>query len=164
MSLNKIDEVKRDRGFRVGDLVVYGIIALVIVGLFVTLAFTLDKSPANGINVYYRNDVVFFYYFDSAKYKVVDASHAEITSDGLNTLEIRFYGTDKDEFNDIVIDKDAHSVYVKEANCSLRKDCVHAKAITDKSGIISCFPHGMKIQPLDYEIDPNDPNVGPPIE
>lgn len=164
MSLKKLSEVRGDRGFKVWDLAVYGAIALIIVSLFITLAFTLDKSPVNGINVYYRNEVVFVYDFDGSAYRVVDAAHVQVTSESDDTLIIRFYGAGVDEFNDIVIDKGAHSVYVREANCSLRKDCVHTNAITDKSGLIICTPHSMKIQPTNYEIDPNDPDVGPPME
>ena len=45
MSLKKVREVKSDRGFKIFDLLVYGIIAALIVALFVTLFAVKDRSP-----------------------------------------------------------------------------------------------------------------------
>lgn len=163
MSLSKLREVREDKGFRIWDLAVYCAIALVTAALFIAFALVPDGSPANGINLYYRYDAVFTYDFDRLSYKIVDGAHIEVLSEDEAVVALRFYGDGEEHYNDILIDKAKKSVRVAEANCSARKDCVHMAAITDNGGVIICTPHYMKIEPINYAADPDDPNVGPPL-
>lgn len=164
MSEKKLREVREDRGFKLCDLFVYGAIAVLIAALFLAAFLTTDQSPANGITVSYRNQRVFAYDFDAQTYRIDDGAHIAVLSDADGILTLGFYGASKDDYNTVVIDKVARTVQVTQANCSARKDCVHMAAITDRGGVIICTPHRMKIQTTGYEPDPDDPDIGPPME
>lgn len=159
MSLAKINGVKADKGFKIWDLIIYAAIAAVIVALFITFAIVPDKSAASDITVYYKNQAVYTYSFETLTGTIIDGSHIEETEETEEGLTLTFYGADQKQTNVIYIDKNEKSVNVTEANCSTRKDCVHMDKITDKSNVIICSPHNMKIQPNGYEIDPDAPIV-----
>ena len=44
MSLKKVEQVKKDRFFRIWDILVYGVIIVVVVALFLAVTLTADKS------------------------------------------------------------------------------------------------------------------------
>ena len=52
MSLKKVEQVKKDRFFKIWDILIYGIIAAVIVALFLAVTLTADKSSLSGIEGY----------------------------------------------------------------------------------------------------------------
>lgn len=159
MSLKKINGVKADKGFKIFDLIIYAAIAALIVALFIIFVFVPDKSGASDITVYYKNQPVYTYSFETQTGRIIDGEHISVDGQTAEGLSLTFYGADRNEKNSIYIDKINKSVDVTEANCSTRKDCVHMDKITDKSKVIICSPHNMKIQPQGYEYDPDAPIV-----
>ena len=45
MSLKKIEQVKKDKGFRLFDLIIYGVIVLTVAVLFIVIFTTRDTDP-----------------------------------------------------------------------------------------------------------------------
>ncbi len=150
MSLKKVGQVKADRGFKIWDLLVYGIIILIAAVLFVVVFTTRDTSPLTGIRIYSANDVVFEYNFVKSEYTVLDETCVEVTDDGEEFLLItlRFDGGG---YNCVEIDKRG-SVKVTSADCG-KKDCTYSPEIKDNSGMIYCLPHRLKILPYGFDVD-----------
>lgn len=153
MSLNKVRQVKSDKGFRIADLIVYGIIALIITAIFIAVFFTRDQSPLKGIQVYCKGEAVFLYDFGTGEYEILNN---EITAEVTSTEEGVIFKIITDEGYNTVSISTSGSVKMIDADCK-NKDCVYSPAITDNSGIIFCSPHGVRIVPYNYEND--DPNV-----
>ncbi len=154
MSLKKIGQVKEGKYFRIWDLVIYGVIALIIAALFLAVFLTKDNSSAEGFAVKYAGKTVFTYYYSSNKYEV-NSAYGNITVEEENgeKLLLTFRTDDKNGYNKIEIDKINKSVKVTDANCSMHKDCVYTPALKDNSSIISCPPHNMLIEPLLVKVD-----------
>lgn len=158
MSLKKVGQVKKDRFFRLRDLIVYGAIAAVVAVLFLTVFLTRDRSGLEAVEAYYRNTLAFSYDFVADEYEVylpqniaVEAGESQITvtfcTDGGSLSE-------PCDYNIICINKISRSVSVTESDCSARRDCVYTSAITNNSGAIICTPHALRIVPLgEPEID-----------
>lgn len=155
MSLKKIGQIKEGKWFRVWDLIVYGIIAVTVAALFLSVFLTRDRSPASGIRITYAGTAVFEYDYSSDKYSVIAADCIEINSDSDDKLELIFH-PNGGGYNKVLIDKKNKSARVIDADCSTRKDCVYSPAITDNSLIICCPPHKMTIEPLKLNIKDDD--------
>ncbi len=145
MSLKKIDEVKKDRGFKIFDLIIYGVVALFVAVTFIVIFTTRDTSPASGIRVYSDNAVVFEYNFKDGKHKNLNKDRVEVLSEDDKTLEIKV--TFDGGHNTVLIDKSGR-VTVKDADC-FGKTCM-AMEIKDKSGMIYCSPHRLRIEPYNF--------------
>ncbi|MGN0808322.1 MAG: NusG domain II-containing protein [Candidatus Coproplasma sp.] len=150
MSFKKIEQVRKTKYFKPWDILLYGIIALVIAALFLTVFLSSDKTSANGFTIRQADKIVFTYYFDSDRYEYsLTDGIITVDSEDESSLNLTVYAQDKSGFNKIRVDKANRSVAVVDADCSLfRKDCVHTPALTDGSSIISCLPHNMYIEPL----------------
>lgn len=163
MSYNKIEQVRKTKYFRLWDILIYGIIALIIAALFLVVFLTSDKSPTNGFTIRQADKVVFTYYFDTDKceYALADGI---ISIDGQDdkSLKLTVYTADKSGYNKVEVDKVNKSVKVVDADCSLlKKDCVYTPALKDNSSVISCLPHEMYIEPLIKRVDnPSDIPLG----
>lgn len=154
MSLKKVTQVKADRGFKIFDLIVYGIVILAVAVAFIVLFTTRDDSPLSGIRVYAKGEAVFEYSFKENAYKIV-GDGAKITVDkDEEKLTVRI-ATDVG-YNTMEIFKSG-KVKVVDADCK-NKDCVYSMEIKDNSGIIYCSPHGLRIVPYDYS------DFGPDVE
>ncbi|MDE7087298.1 MAG: NusG domain II-containing protein [Clostridia bacterium] len=148
MSRKKIGQIKEGKWFRIGDLIVYGVIAALLVALFLALFFTRDNSATDGIRLCYRGESVFEYDYHSDKYEIKKPENIVIESDTEEKLQLTFYTYGRSGYNKVVIDKNAKSVRVTEADCSIRRDCVYTPAITDNSSVICCTPHALSVEPL----------------
>lgn len=148
MSLKKIEDVKKDRGFKIWDLIIYGAIIALTAVAFIVVFTSRDTSPLSGIRIYSKGEAVFEYSFESGKYSVLsDSVGLEISNgDGVLTVKI----TSGKEYNTVEISGGA--VKVTDANCRTR-DCVYMAAIKDNGGFIYCSPHGLRIVPFDFEDD-----------
>jgi hypothetical protein len=154
MSLKKIEQVREDKGFKIFDLIIYGVLAALIIVLFIVFVFTVDKNDLRGVNVRISNDVVFTYSFENNKYDVINSQIVEVVSESDDELVIRL-NFDNDGYNDITINKAEVWVKVTAANCSMRKDCVYTSAISNDSSMIVCAPRGLFIVPYNYTIRPD---------
>ncbi len=146
--MGRVDDVKKDRGFKVWDIVVYVAVAAGIVAIFLAVFFTSDRNALSGVSVYYRNDLIFEAEFSDLDKMYLDESYVSIAerTDEKLVVDIR---TSRG-YNEIEIDLDQKCVSVTDADCG-GKDCVRTSAITDNSGIIYCSPHYLTITPLDAD-------------
>lgn len=150
MSLKKIEQIKTDKGFKLPDLIIYGVIILLVVALFIAVFATKNKNPLTGIRVYLETDVVFEYEFGSAP---VYNDKVKIEEDGKGiTVTI----SDGNDYNVLYIDKDKKTVKMTEANCR-GKQCLYFKEISDNNKFIYCNPHRLKVEPFSRDYD--DPNI-----
>ncbi len=144
MSFKKVEEVKRDKGFRIYDLIIYGVILLAVAVAFAAVFLSRDKGGIKGFSVYSGGDLIYSYSFSDGE--TVCGEGVESSTDGdILKLEISTAGGG---VNTVEADLKNKTVRVTEANCSNRKDCVHTPAIRDNSGVIYCMPHSLKITPL----------------
>ena len=151
MSLKKVTQVKKDRGFKIFDLIVYGVIIVLIAVLFISLFATSDRSPLSGVRVCVDNRAVFGYDFEKDEYEILsDKVAVENGADKLTVTVTPHSG----EKNVIVINKKRGTVKMTEANCH-GKDCKYMPEIKDNSGIIYCSPHKLRIEPLNFEDNGN---------
>lgn len=153
MSLSHIENVKKDGGFRVWDLLIYGVIVLVVAVIFIAVFATRNKSELTGVRFYVNNAAVYEYDFTekSDGYKGIFLSEVvEVTEDNGKILKLKVsaYGG----YNVVELDRSG-SVKVTGADCSRRADCVHTPAVKDGGGVIFCSPHRFKIVPYDFNPD-----------
>lgn len=157
MSLERVDKVKAERGFRIWDLAVYGVIAALIVLFFCLFVFWADKSQLTGVKISctqsFDTKTVFTYDFRKDEYRLLDGEHIAVTENNSRTLTLTYYADgEKTQYNRIVIDKEGRSVWVESANCP-NQQCVHFGKMTNSNQFISCSPHGyMVIEPQNYEV------------
>lgn len=163
MSLKKVEQVKKDRGFKLPDLIIYGVIVVLVAVLFIV---TLSKSSAEslrGIRIKIYGTAVFACNFEDGTYGAltVDGSveFAEpeggvqlvtiISNQGHNVVEINY--TDR-------------TAKVVKADCQ-NGDCIYSNLRPtqiikgNKSLPIYCNPHGVIIEPLDYTPDYDTPDI-----
>lgn len=150
MSLKKIKQVKVDKGFKIFDLIVYGCVVLLVIAMFVAVFATRDTGELKGIRIYSDNVLVFEYDFENKVYNdVLKNGKTEIISD-FNGLTVKIKYGEKG-YNTVRIEN--KTVRVIEADCAT-KDCMYMKPVKDKSGMIYCSPHRLRIIP--YEFDGDD--------
>lgn len=161
MSRKKIVQLKESKWLRIWDLLVYGIIAVIIVALFLVVFFTRDSAPTEGIKLSYNGVSVFEYDYVSDKYEIKSAENIRVDSNSEKKLELTFFTDGKSGYNKILIDKVERSVTVTDADCSTRRDCVYSPAIKDNSSVICCTPHSLTIEPLKRAVvDDGDIDIG----
>ena len=149
MSLKKVNQVKADKGFKIFDLIIYGVVIALVVVLFVVIFFTSDNSPLKGIRIYVRNEIAYEYDFDKGQ-RTLNGNFTEIVSQNDDEVILRINTGDGD-YNIVRIDRKG-SVKVTEANCG-KNDCVYTPEIKNSSGVIYCSPHRLRIVPFDFDID-----------
>ena len=151
MSLKKIEQVKKDKGFKLFDLIIYGVVALLVAALFIVVFTTRDKSPLTGVRIYVKTEVVFEYEFGKELPKELH-SGVEVKEDGTGiTVTIRNDG----DLNVVYIDKDKKTVKMQEANCR-SKDCIYSPKIDNNSKFICCSAHGVRVEPFSRDLDSPD--------
>ena len=146
MALKKIEQVKQDRGFKLFDIIIYGVVILTVAALFIVLFTTQDKSSLTGVQISVKGEVVFEYKFgDSPQYS--DGLTVEENDKGITVTIIS-----EGDKNVVFIDKVKHTVKMIEANCKGRQ-CLYFVAMNDNSDFIYCSPHGVKVEPLNKDLD-----------
>lgn len=154
--MNRAHQIRKNKPFALGDVVVYACLAVVIALLFV-LFLGRTQNATQGVKVEIRGEEVYRYEFGIGGSVVegVSASIEESRED--NTLYIRIkteYG-----YNVICIDDEQKLVWMFDADCSRRKDCTHMFALGDGGEVILCLPHFLRIVPLAGE-DLSKPGIG----
>lgn len=152
MSLKKVEQVKKDKGFRIFDLIIYGAIAVIVAVLFIVIFTTRNTDPLTGVKVSVKAQVVLEYEFEGELKTYSDVLIVKEDDKGI-TVTIR---TGKEGINILYIDKVKRSAKMTEANCN-GGDCKHFPDMNDKSKYIYCSPHGVKVEPLYKDYD--NPNI-----
>ena len=143
MKKEAIQFIKSNKPFRLYDIIVFACDFIILLALF--LAFLLpSRSNSNGFEVLLNGNSVLTYEYKTDKLIVSDdfRNNVNVNDDGSVTV---YTSTDKSAFNTFTIDKVNQAVKVTDANCSIKKDCVHTPALKGDSGAIICLPHGLKI-------------------
>ncbi len=146
MSLKKIEQVKKDKGFKIFDLIIYGVIALTVAVLFIVIFATRNSDPLTGIKVYVNSELVFEYEFDVTA-SADDGIKSAIVQAEEESGIIKVTVTDGDEKNVFEIDKKQKTVKMVEANCK-GKQCLYFPVMNDNSDFIYCSPHRVRIEPF----------------
>ena len=147
MALKKIEQVKKDRGFKLFDIIIYGAVLVLVAVLFIVLFVARDTSSLDGIKISVKAQVVFEYEFGGEPQSFTDAVTVE-KGDGGITVTIEIDG-DK---NVVFIDTSKKTAKMVEANCR-GKHCMYFAAMDDNSDFIYCSPHGLKVEPLTEDLD-----------
>lgn len=151
MSIEKVEQLKKDKGFRIWDLIVYGVIVVIIVVIFVAVYSTKDTTSFEGIKVTVQGSDVFRYSFDNKKIDYIDEKTVTVLTEDENTLEVKVVCGGG--YNVFTVNKKG-SVKMKETDCSaFHPDCLYMAAIKDNNGFIYCLPHGLRIEPYKYVPD-----------
>lgn len=151
MSLKKVEQVKSDKGFKIFDLIVYGVVVAIVAVLFLTVFLTSDTDPLTGVKISVKGEAVFIYDFSAEEPTCKDG--VEWKEDGGKlTVTVRT----EDGYNVIYIDKNEKSVKMTDADCKGRQ-CLYFGTMKDNSKVMYCNPHSLKIEPL--FINHDKPNV-----
>ena len=134
-----------NKPFTAWDIPVY---ALTVIAVFVLLLFfVILPSPTKneGFSVFVNGEKIID--FDYSKNQIV---YQNTGFDGRvefdqNTNTITVY--QGQSFNVIEINNQDKTVKVKDANCSVAKDCAHTPSLKNDSAIV-CAPHKLKITAL----------------
>lgn len=152
MSLKKVEQVKKDKGFRLFDLIIYGVVLVVAVIVFIVVFITGNKDPLTGVKIYVDAEEVFTYEF-GGKPVFTESEGLTVEEDDKGvTVTIR---TANDGLNTVYIDKSAQTVKMTEANCK-GKHCVYFPEMSNNKDVIYCSPHGVKIEPLARNLESPD--------
>lgn len=152
MALKKIEQVKADKGFRIWDLIIYGVIIVLVAVLFIVIFTTSDRDPLSGVRIYVKGEVVFEYDFEGTPKTFSDT--VKVVDDGENSLTVIIRSEDGD-YNKVLIDVKKKTVEMADANCP-NKDCKYFPVLDNNSKMIYCSPHGVKIEPFVRDLDGND--------
>lgn len=159
MSLKKVESVKKEKGFKLPDLIIYGAIFLLVAALFIAVFATRNTDPFQGVQVFVNNTAVMYYDFDKGELKILAKDGSVQAPDGdtdsVFTVKV---SAGEEGYNVIEIDRTARSVGIIEANCGTR-DCVHTPSINNNNGIIFCSPHKLRIIPFNFEVEDDGGNI-----
>ena len=150
MALKKIEQVKKDRGFKLFDIIIYGAVILIVAVLFIVLFTTRDTSSLTGVRITVKGETVFEYEFGETP-QFSDAVTVEEDGKGITVIIV----SDGDK-NVVFIDKEKNTAKMIEADCKGRQ-CLYFEEMKDNSDFIYCSPHGVKVEPLFKDLD--NPNI-----
>ena len=154
MSLKKVEQIKKDKGFRLFDLIIYGVVLAVAVITFIVVFTTRNTDPLTGVKIFVNAEEVFAYEFGGPDPE--ESDWVSVDDNGI-TITIR---TANNGLNKVYINKSAKTVKMTEANCK-GKDCVlYTSEMRNNSDIIFCPPHGVKIEPLQKNLESPDLEIG----
>ena len=155
MSLKKIEQVKKDKGFKIFDLIIYGVILVTVAALFISIFTTRNTDPLTGIKVYLSSEVVFEYEFGVTA-SAQDGVKSEVVQAEEDGNKIKLTVKDGSDLNVIEIDKSKTTVKMVEANCK-GKQCLYFPTMDNNSKYIYCSPHRVRVEPFINKL--NDPNI-----
>ncbi|MDE6613426.1 MAG: NusG domain II-containing protein [Clostridia bacterium] len=142
MSLKKIEQVKKDRGFKILDLIIYGAVLALVAALFIAVFTTRDTSALTGVKITVGTESVFEYEFGGEPQKKADCVTVEEDGKSITVTVVTDGGT-----NVVYIDKAEKTAKMIEADCR-GKQCMYFPELDNNSKYIYCSPHGVKVEPL----------------
>lgn len=139
---DQIDNIKNIKPFRLADVIVYVVLAVLIVALLMAFCLPKQDSSLRGVEVTLKGEVVAEYYFEDDNLVTAAALDSRREGD-------RYYLTVNAQsggYNLVVIDVTEHKAWVQEADCSSSAECTQMKAITKAGDSIICIPHALVVQ------------------
>lgn len=157
MSLKKVEECKKDKGFKLWDILVYCLLAAAVAAILITTLLLKDKDELRGIIISVDNSQVFAYEFSTGGY-TFDGDYCTVEEGDCLVVTVNAHGG----YNRVEIDPSSRTVRVTQADCG-RGDCTYTPLnpveIKDNNSVIYCSPHAMSIEPADYNFDFENPNI-----
>lgn len=139
---DKLDKINNIKPFRLADVIVYVVLAVLIVALLMAFCLPKQDSSLRGVEVTLKGEVVAEYYFEDDNLVTAAALDSRREGD-------RYYLTVNAQsggYNLVVIDVTEHKAWVQEADCSSSAECTQMKAITKAGDSIICIPHALVVQ------------------
>lgn len=143
---DKIDKINNIKPFRLADVIVYIVLAVLIVALLLAFCLPRQDSGLRGVEVTLKGEVVAEYYFEDDS--LITASAVDSRREG-----DKYYLTVKSQsggYNLVVIDLTERKAWVQEADCSSSAECTQMKGITKSGDSIICVPHALVVQGVGY--------------
>lgn len=153
------ERIKKSGFFAPGDLLVYGLLAVLVAVLFLITAFG-GRGAAAGIEITLAGERVYVYEFGTGG-KITRGKEALVSerTEGNAVTVTVFTDEEKENYNTVIIDRAEKTACVYAANCSFSRDCTHMPSITSSSGVIVCVPHALVVRALG-EKEEFRPSVG----
>lgn len=157
--MSRLEDVRTHRPFAVWDLLIYFLLVALIVTLFlIFVVFDIfGTDEVQGISVQVRGETVYTYTFGEGGTVTPGWETRVVESRDGGILLVRI--TTENGWNELAIDDEAATAVMRDADCSLRKDCTAMRAIGGGGSVITCIPHALKVIPLAGE-DLFSPSVG----
>ncbi len=143
MGIRRIEQLKRKKPFSPWDILPYAVILCVIGILFILFVF-MREDKIRGVDIYSENTLICSYSFTDGL-AVTDGYDGRVSAQAEEGMLFLTVYDEAGGFNRLLIDKQARSVRVIDADCSFHRDCTLMKEITTNEGVIVCLPHGLKI-------------------
>lgn len=163
MSLKKVEQVKRDKGFKLPDLIIYAAIIVLVAALLIALFAVRSDEPLRGVRIKIYGTEVFSCNFEDGAYCALTEDGAVEFTEIESGVQMVTVKTDAG-YNLIEINYADRTVKVVEADCR-NGDCIYSNLHptqiikSNKSLPIYCNPHGVLIEPLDYTPDYDSPDI-----
>ena len=153
MSREKLQQTKHAAWFKGWDILIYALILLFLLALFLFFVIFPEREQLSGVEIFVKNECVFFCEFEEGSYTIEDASRVRVEENG-DLLLVTV--TTEEGSNIVSVDTKARRADMTDADCSMRRDCVHMPAIeTTASAPVSCIPHGVVVMPVGGDREPD---------
>ena len=153
-TLSNVRHAKKDKPFRMGDLAVYVVVALVIVVLFCVFVFDSDKNAVQLVTVIDEQTGETLFVYNPVRNELVQNDDnfrnwkIEVKSSA-NGVTVRFSCEmdGEERFNELKITRgNDFSVKMIDSRCGYHQDCVkNFPALTKPNGAIVCSPNRLKV-------------------
>lgn len=156
-TLSNVRNAKKDKPFKIGDLLVYLAVILVIAVLFVVFVFDSDGNQIQTVNAVddQTGETLFTYNLQRNEYTVNDSNSGGWTVQVTtlpNGVSVRLSKTvnGDEHFNEFTVTRGRNaSVKMTDSLCGFHRDCVQTfPAITRSGGAIVCSPNRLKVVTL----------------
>ena len=153
MSREKLQQTKRAAWFKGWDILIYALILLFLLALFLFFVIFPEREQLSGVEIFVKNERVFFCDFEEGSYTIEDVSRVRVEENG-DLLLVTV--TTEEGSNIVSVDTKARRADMTDADCSWSRDCVHMPPIENTaSAPVSCIPHGVVVMPVGGDRDPD---------
>ena len=153
MSREKLEQTKRAAWFKGWDILIYTLILLFLLALFLFFVIFPEREQLSGVEIFVKNECVFFCDFEEGSYTIEDVSRVRVEESG-DLLLVTV--TTEEGSNIVSVDTKARRADMTDADCSWSRDCVHMPPIENTaSAPVSCIPHGVVVMPMGGDQDPD---------
>lgn len=140
---DKIDKINNIKPFRLADVIVYIVLAVLIVALLLAFCLPRQDSSLRGVEVTVNGEIVAEYYFEDDSLVTVAVVDSRIEGD---KYYLTVHTDQPNGYNLVVIDLTERKAWVQEADCSSSAECTQMKTITKAGDSIICVPHALVVQ------------------
>lgn len=153
MSREKLQQTKHAAWFKGWDILIYALILLFLLALFLFFVIFPEREQLSGVEIFVKNECVFFCDFEEGSYTIEDVSRVRVEENG-DLLLVTV--TTEEGSNIVSVDTKARRADMTDADCSWSRDCVHMPPIENTaSAPVSCIPHGVVVMPVGGDRDPD---------